>query len=233
MLESLAALLSGLDGPLNPIRETAEKLLASEPEPQEEHGAILISRRPKIAPQAFACVLFPGLSDTMIDRYVQLWNAHRSLQPFRLPDAYRQVLRSLNGAWVFDLSLFGIPPSMCADPPLLNRGARQPLDISSAESWSRSYKPGPAQFHFGGSPYTWDENLGYFLNEDGSVEARRKGGAVFGCWKGMREFLEQEISRNEAAFPEHEERSAAFRAELERAEAEKRAQRRSRRAHRV
>jgi hypothetical protein len=145
-----------------------------------------------------------------------------------LPESYRKVLRVLNGAWVYRLCLYGIPPSMCADSPLLNRSVRQPLDIGEANiSWFTRYKPAPNQLHFGSSPFSPDENIGYFLNSGGGIKALRVGGAVLNSWGTMREFLEDEIRRNEASFPEYEERAFSFREKLERAEAEKRAKRRS------
>jgi hypothetical protein len=226
MREGLTALLLKLEGPLSPIRSVAERLLREGAEVEEEDGAFLISRPPKIAPQAFALVLYEGLPDEIIDRYIQQFAAQQSIRSFRLPDAYRQILRILNGASVFELSLFGVPPSMCASPPLLNRGARQPLDIATAgTSWIRAYKPDREQFHFGSSPHSRDENLGYFLNPDGSVEARRRGGLITTSWRTMRDFLSEEIARNEAAFAEYEERSEAFRTELQQAEAATRASR--------
>lgn len=135
---------------LAPIRVAAKHLVAAGAELEEEDGVFLIFRRPKIAPRAFAFVLYPGVNGNMIARYVQGCTSRRLNRPSRLLDEYRQVLRRLNGAALYQLDLFGIPPAMCADPPLLHRGARQPLDIATAEmNWSTPYKPGPSQFHSG------------------------------------------------------------------------------------
>jgi hypothetical protein len=156
--------------------------------------------------------LHPGIADDLIDHYVAM---HSTRSQFSLPEQYRTILRRLNGAHIFDLSLFGIPVSMAAKPPLLNRSVRQPFDLATANSsWSVSYKPEARQFHFGGGPYSWDENLGYFLNVDGSVGAKREGGQSFKFWPSVSEFPLDEIRRNEVLYGPHEERMAAFQEEL-------------------
>jgi hypothetical protein len=226
MKEQLVQFLARLEGSLRPICNAVEQLLSVDTETTEENDAFLISRRPKIAPQAYACVLYRGLSEVNIDRYLQKYVA-APMRSSVLTDSYREVLRVLNGADVYQLSLFGVPPSMCADPPLPNRRVRQPLDIGEANtSWFTRYMPAPNHLHFGSGPFSPNENLGYFLSVDGSVKSLHVGGTIFNAWGTMREFLEDEIHRYEASFAEYEESMFLFRQELERTEAEKRAKRR-------
>jgi hypothetical protein len=230
MRETLLQFLPKLHGSVAPVGAAAEKLLGAGSDSIEENGAFLISRRPKIGPEAYACVLHQGLTDDMVGQYLQSYTA-RSGRNFVLAESYRKVLTVLNGGWVYKLCLYGIPPSMCSDPPFLNRSTRQPLDIGEADrSWSVDYKPAPGQLHFGSSPFSWEENLGYFLKADGSVDALRKGGSIFRSWGTMRDCLTDEIRRNEEAFPQHEERWFSLNQERERKEAERRAKRRTRKS---
>jgi hypothetical protein len=111
------------------------------------------------------------------------------------------VLLRLNGATVFRMNLFGLPPTMCQDPPLLDRSARQPLDLGAANSfWRKRYAPRSSQFHFGSSQYSHDENMGYFLNEDGTIDALIRGGRRLWSWASLEPFLAAELARSEALF---------------------------------
>jgi hypothetical protein len=71
MKENLLQFLAQLDGPLRSIGNAAERLLSVETEITEEDTVFLISRRPKIAPQAYACVLHQGLTYDSINRYLR------------------------------------------------------------------------------------------------------------------------------------------------------------------
>jgi len=116
-------------------------------------GAALISHRPNIGTEAYACVIFPGISDETIARYEEVQRS--SGRSIEIPEAYRSVLRRLNGADIFRLSLYGLPPAMCQDPPLLKRSVRQPLDLGSANlHWRRKYTADPGRFHIGSGPYS-------------------------------------------------------------------------------
>jgi hypothetical protein len=206
MFGDLSSLLDSLAGELAPIQRAAARLLDETSVLDDATGNALISRRTKIAPEAFAFVLFRGISSENIGVYTSL-NKRISI----IPHKYREILAVLNGASLFQIHLYGIPLSMCSDPPLLNRSTRQPLDLGSANAnWSREFCPSLEQFHFGGGPYSESENLGYFLNADNSVEALRRGGAGFGTWPDFASFLKDELERAEALFPEREERWFKF-----------------------
>jgi hypothetical protein len=53
-------------------------------------------------------------------------------------------------------------------------------------------------FHFGAGPYSHQENAGYFLTANASVEAFLPGGQRAGAWPSIQEFLVQEIARAES-----------------------------------
>jgi hypothetical protein len=53
--------LTQLDQELTPIRLVAERLAIDNSVIDPQTGAALISHRPQIGPEAYACVIFPGV----------------------------------------------------------------------------------------------------------------------------------------------------------------------------
>jgi hypothetical protein len=189
-----------------PIHNLAERYKDERSCIDPASSAVLISPRPRIGVAAYAIVLYPGIDSDQIARYEQIHHKVGKFD-FVIPDTYRTMLKSLNGANLFEMALFGVPGSMTNDPPLLNRSIRQPFDLAGAnQNWAAAFKPQRGQFHFGAGPYSCEENLGYFLSDDGSVDARRKGGEVFRIWTSLAKFLDSEVVRAEALFPEYESR---------------------------
>jgi hypothetical protein len=206
MDEGVQWLLDGLNDELRPVRNQARRFLSDGSCIDPSSQAALISPRPKIGSEAYAIVLFQGIDSDQVSRYEQ---THQKVgkSDFVISGHYKRALESLNGAELFQISLFGAPGTMTNSPPMLSRSTRQPLDLATANlNWATSFKPRAGQFHFGCGPYSFDKNLGYFLNPGGSVEARRKGGEIFQSWLSITEFLEGELARTEALFPEHESR---------------------------
>lgn len=207
MLETIPTRLEEFSGDLLPIRQVAERLLDGTAQFDAESGTIFISQRPKLGPEAFALVLFAGIPEEMITTYL---NA-RSLglrSNLAIPPTYLRMLSVLNGAELYQLQLYGLPPSLCDPDAFPNRPARQPLDLGAANiTWSRVYRPSPLQFHFGTAPWSYEENLAYFLNPDDTVEAHRVGGALCGSWPSFEKFLEEELPRVETLFAAHEART--------------------------
>lgn len=229
MPDAIPDFVRTLDRELAVIREVCEPLLGEDAVVDPASGAMLISHRPKVAPEAYAFVLFPGVPAEVISRYEEIHsNAQRG--SLAIPSLYRDQLARLNGASMFEIHLYGLPRSMSSAPPLLNRSVRQPMDLATANrNWSSEYKPGRSQFHIGGGPYSYEDNLGYFFNGDGSVDALRKGGVSFGTWPTFGHFLVEELARAASLYPSYEDRWFEFRQQLEAKELErKNAKRRSR-----
>jgi hypothetical protein len=206
MHEEIRKLLSPLDNELAPLRQMAESLIDQDSLIDPGTGAALVSRRTKIAPEAFACVIYPGMPHEVIARYEEIHSGGPNCS-LTIPDAYKAILSRCNGAYVLKMNLYGLPPSMCNNPPLLSRSSRQPLDLATAnKNWHREFAPDPAQFHFGGASYSWEENMAYFLNPDGEVEALRKGKLRVNLWPNFESFLSDELSRLAALYPAYEQR---------------------------
>jgi hypothetical protein len=193
-------ILEALDGELVPIRRIAERF--ADVAIEAGTGAALISHRPAIAPEAYACVLFPGITTSAIRRYDEIRRSS-GREIIEIPEVYKSVLLRINGAAVFGMNLFGVPPTMLNDPPLLDRTSRRPLDLGMANSlWRKRYAPRQSQFQFGSAPYSKEENTAYFLNEDGTIEALLGGGQRIRSWSSLGAFLSAELARSEELFNE-------------------------------
>lgn len=204
--------LSNLSGPLTALRKVAERFVGDETSIDEISDAVCLSPRPRIGPKAYALELFPGLSDDTLESY-------EAIHAIIIPEFYRNLLRQLNGAHLFELSLFGIPPSMAERPPLLDRSTSWPLDIGSAQMhWRNRYPASPDDFFFGSGPYARDERLGYFLWVNGGVEALRMNGEQFGEWADFNAFLADELARVEGLYGQYEQRMEETLRRVERAE---------------
>ncbi len=192
-------LLGTLRGPLTAIQEAALRLIGPDTTTDAVSGALCVSRRPKIAPEAYAIRIYSGLSEILISSYEQI---HRCL----IADFYRTLLQSMNGARLFEISLFGVPPSMARRPPQIDRSTAWPLDIGTAqENWRLEYDAPLTDFFIGYGPYSANEHLGYFLWPNGGVEALRSNGERFAQWSDFRQFLTEELARAEAVYPRHED----------------------------
>jgi len=107
----------------------------------------------------------------------------------------------LNGAHLFNIALFGVPPSMAQNPPLLDRSALQPLDVCTAnENWRLEYRVARPNFYFASGSHSSTENVGYFLTPNNRVEAYLVGEKKIGEWTGMDAFLTDELERSELGF---------------------------------
>jgi hypothetical protein len=196
--EDIEDVLGALEGDLSPIREVAKRHWALNGTIDPKSGAALLNHRPNLAPEAYALILYPGLALSDLARYEELTQTRRNYS-ISIPSSYRQVLSKLNGAFLFQATLYGAPRSMIKDPPLLDRSARQPLDVAEANRhWKTKYKTDPSLFHFGSGPHSHTENLGYFVGGEGGIETYLPGGKHMGTWRSLREFLADELARLEA-----------------------------------
>ncbi len=93
--------IDDLTDELSPIRDVAMRLIGTDPKYILSKGAMSISKRPKIGPEAYALNLFEGISHDDISKYERIHGLE--VNPF-----YRNILLSLSGAFLFEISLFGI-----------------------------------------------------------------------------------------------------------------------------
>jgi hypothetical protein len=202
MTQDIERLLGSLDGDLSPIQEAARRHWALNGTIDPGSGAVSLDHRPRFAPEAYALVLYPGLTPGDLARYEQL----------SIPLLYREILYRLNGAFLFEAALFGVPRSMIQDSPRLDRSILQPLDVGEANRhWRIKYKVDPSLFYFGSGPHSYTEQRGYFLAGDGRIDAYLPGGKRLATWPSLGQFLSAELARLEAIYPESEQRQEQIR----------------------
>ncbi len=202
-------IIAGLTNDLEPISRLANRMLAEDLPCGSAHGRLQLSERPHVGEEAYAVTLFMGVETEVIERY-------QILHKIEIPESYREILRMLNGANLFRLNLYGLPASMTKDPPLLDRTEIQPLDLATANrNWRHPFTADGSLFQIGGGPWSASENLGYFLSSDGGVRALRKQDLLVSSWSSVEKFLEDELPRVEAQYPEFEKLMAQLRANTE------------------
>lgn len=157
----------------------------------EGDDVLLAGHEPERGRLAYAVTLFPGLSADSIEAYGVNHNVS-------FPPVFKRFLQHLNGAFLCELSIFGIPPSMLLDPSRLSRSNRNPYDIGTANNfWIAEYKyESPPGFHFGSRNVSWSHQIGYFLRSDGSVVSLSKDGSDFlrRTWPAFDVWLEEELA---------------------------------------
>ncbi|MBW3624169.1 MAG: hypothetical protein KY468_12245 [Armatimonadetes bacterium] len=154
----------------------------------DTNDTLLIGHRPWIAPENYAISVFTPAKKVWVSKF----------KGRKIPKAYQDFLLISNGLFAFDLSLYGLPPSMQETPPRLGRSKLQCHDLLSAnENWIREFEVSETSFHFGGRAYTEDENIGYFFSEESVIQAIRYNGKKVAEWITMSDFLADELSAAE------------------------------------
>lgn len=204
------AAASSRSSDLEPIKSCVMAQLPTDAFIEEPGAVVLFGHRPDRGTGAFAIELFPGISTSTIERY-------ETLHQIELPTAIREMLRQVNGCNLLQLSIFGIPPAMAQEPPLLSPDRRNPYDLGTAvRIWRHGYPSAVAEaFHFASRDVGWDSQVGYFLRPDGSVTSCSKSIEIgeVGRWESFAEWLRLELD-------ETQRHSEAFEAEVRRKEIE-------------
>ncbi|MEZ5853652.1 MAG: hypothetical protein R3D67_02500 [Hyphomicrobiaceae bacterium] len=99
---------------------------------------------------------------------------------------------------LYELGLFGLPPSMLRDPPSISREDFQPLDLATANKyWRANYDAPSDALHFA-SCYVDQIGHGDFLFEDGRITRHAAGGTSTSEWAGFDTYLTEELDRMKA-----------------------------------
>jgi hypothetical protein len=155
---------------------------------QDRSGAILIGPWSRDGISSFDVMLYPGIS---VDDLLSYERIHQ----FSVAPGLAELLLSLNGCTFFELVVYGLPPSMAREPPLLDRSDRGPLDIASGRDWSRAYLATPADSTlFASKNVSETGQIGFFLTPDGGVIASGNGEELApahgGSWPTLTEWAE-------------------------------------------
>lgn len=198
-------IITQLTKDLEPIRRLAEQLLSNAVETETQNERLQLSRRPILGTEAFAVTLYSGVDDQTIDRY-------QKIHSVEIPLHYKRILNVLNGASIFGLNLYGIPPSMAQNPPLLDRTTIQPLDLATANThWRHGFTDDLSLFQIGGSPLSLEENVAYFLVADSGVVSLKKRNHKVKAWESIQQFLDEELERAQKQYSEFEALMAKMR----------------------
>lgn len=196
--------LQRLDGELSPLKAVVQQFSSPDANLDPVTGALRLSHRPAIGTDAYACILYPPVDLDVIERYEGIHHA-RASRCVHIPPFYKGVLGQLNGAFVFETALFGVPSPMAQNPPGLDRSAQHPLDVGTAnEFWRLEYKVDDSTFFFASGSHSDTENVGYFLTPYNHVEGYLRGGNKIAQWQTLGTFLGAEIERAKSRYVEYE-----------------------------
>jgi hypothetical protein len=189
MTEDLKIFLDKLSIDCSPIVEQAKMYSDSDSKIRKD-GVAEIFRRPWVAEQNYGLWLFPPVETTWLDIFIE-----RTFKP--IPNLYKKLLLELNGCFVYDFSLYGLPKSLYTTG-LLDRSTSQQFDLGTAnKNWIKEYNVDPNLFHIGGRSYSYSENIGYFIDGN-TILSIRKSGEIIDTWNNLLEFLNAEIKISES-----------------------------------
>lgn len=185
MTKEFESFFENLDEEFSPIKEQAIKYF-DEDSKIEEDGTLSIFRRPWVAPQNFGLKLF-------LPPPTEFFEIFKERLGFEIPEVYKNFLRKLNGCFIYDFDLHGLPKSIYTEN-FLDRKIPQPFDLGTANAhWKNGFKVDQKLFHFGGRAYSFEENTGYFLDEKNTIFSFLKDGKLINSWSNFSEFLKEEI----------------------------------------
>jgi hypothetical protein len=189
MTAEIKTFLDNLPDEWQAIKQQAIKYFDDNSEIRED-GAAQIFKRPWIAPLNFGLLLFPHAKKDFIIAF-----EHKTGK--RIPSIFQNVLLQMNGCFVYDFSLYGLPESMYKRN-LLDRSLLQQFDLGAANThWINEYEINNDLFHIGGRAYSLDENIGYFIDEENNILSIRTNGKQLRKWNTFESFLSEEIKEAE------------------------------------
>jgi hypothetical protein len=153
-------------------------------------SAINILHRPWVAPFNWGLTLFKGVNPNWLNQFTKLTNK-------TIPDFYCEFLLSINGCFIYNLSLYGLTPSIYTKGTL-DRSSLQCLDLTTANNnWINEYNVSQDLFYFGGRVYSPSENIGYFVEQNLTIKSIRKNGKEIQEWSDFKTFLIEEVTQAE------------------------------------
>jgi hypothetical protein len=180
--------LDKLSGDLNPIKEQVIKYCDIDSTIRKEN-IVLVFKRPWVAPENFGLMLYPPVDKSWLVEFEKRTGK-------AIPKIYENILLQMNGCFVYDFSLFGLPKSIYTKG-VLDRSVLQQFDLTTANtSWIREYEIDQNLFHIGGRAYSYSENIGYFVDKE-TILSIRTTGEVLNSFVTVKDFFETEIEAAE------------------------------------
>lgn len=187
-MDSIKKILNTISDNFKPIKHISNKYIKFGGSIEENN--LIIYNQKWIAPLKYGIRLFENAPVGFITKFEKDNNT-------KIPLIYKEFLREVNGCFIFDFDLFGLTPSIYTTG-LLNRSKVQCFDLGTANrNGIAEYDIDEKLFHFGGRAYSYDENIGYFMDSTGIIKSIRKNGQIIKEWTDFSEFLSEEIEAAE------------------------------------
>jgi len=149
----------------------------------DNNERINILHRPWVARLNWGFMLFKGAD-------IEKVNQAENLIKKPIPEFYKNFLTKINGCFLYDISMFGLIPS-------LTRSFLQCRDLTTANiDWIKEFDVDQSFFHFGGGHYSYEERTGYFYGQNKIISVRKNGKFV-NEWINFSDFLNEELARAE------------------------------------
>lgn len=187
-MDSIKKRINAISDNLKPIKQISNKYLEFGGSFKDNN--IMIYNQKWIAPLKYAIRIF---EQTPIEIIAKIEKDNN----IKIPLIYKDFLQEVNGCFIFDFDLFGLTPSIYTTG-LLDRSKVQCFDLGTAnKNWIKEYDIDEKLFHFGCRAYSYDENIGYFMDSSGIIKSIRKNGQTIEEWSDFSEFLTEEIKKAE------------------------------------
>jgi hypothetical protein len=185
-MEPISQKLDAYSQALVPLRDAASCYL-KHPSALGADGVMRIGHRPWVAELNYMFTLYPGIERAALLQYSQRFR-------IEVPEIYVSLLCEMNGAFCFGMSLCGVPRSMLANPPLLDRTILQCHDLATATMlWKSEYRVPGDYFHFGSRHFSSKANVGYFIDAGKRILSVKTNGKVVGEWSSFASFFVDEL----------------------------------------
>ena len=186
MTKDIKDFFDKLDSDLNPIKEQAVRYFDIESNVRADN-VIQIFKRPWVAPENFGLILYPPVEKEWLVEFERKTGKI-------IPKLYEEILLQMNGCFVYDFSLFGLPKSIYTKG-VLDRCILQQFDLTEANSsWIREYDANQDLFHIGSHCY--DECIGYFVDNN-TILSIKETGEIVNSFATVKDFLIKEIEMAE------------------------------------
>ena len=160
--------LENISKEYNSIKELSIKYLKFGATRNEENTINIYNQKWE-APLKFAITIFEEAPKDYIEKF-------ETINAPKIPKVYSLFLQEINGCSFFDFDLFGLTPSIYKSG-LLDRSKIQCFDLGIANrNWKLEYKLDEGLFYFGNRAYSFHENIGYFMDNDGVIKSIRNNG---------------------------------------------------------
>jgi len=188
--------LDNLNSVFDVVKEQVDRYYDFDNKADLRHdGAVKVFNRTWVAPMNYGLLLFPPVDKIMIEKFEEK-------EKLKIPDFYKEILNMMNGCFIYDFSLFGLPKSIY-EKGLHDRSDVYQFDLGTANrSWRLGFDIKPNLFHFGSRAYSYDENTGYFADGENKIYSILRSGQIVKTWTSFKHFMADEVTEAEKMMKE-------------------------------